>query len=152
MLGEDLLGEVDLFVDLGGSQLRGVRIFEPVADSVGDGVGLAFVGFVDAVVDCLLPLVFRWQIEVDVRPSSPAFTEESSKQEFHAHRINRSDFQCVAPPAKVREATSPGSAIQRRNPWRDRVTSTKGLEAGGMKSVASGLSAQAGSAPPWQRW
>lgn len=44
MFGEDLFGEVDLFVDLCGSQLRGVRIFEHVAYRVGDGVCLVFVG------------------------------------------------------------------------------------------------------------
>ncbi len=58
------------------------------------------------VLDRLLALLFRGQIEINVRPFSAAFAQESLKEQFHADRINRGDFERVTD-GRVCRAPSP---------------------------------------------
>ena len=48
------------------------------------------------VLYCLLALLFRRKIKIDVRPLAPVFAQKAFKQQFHADRVNRRDFERVA--------------------------------------------------------
>src|ERR1700722_451297 len=48
------------------------------------------------VLNRLLALVSRRQIEIDVRPFSTAFAEEALKEQIHADGINCGNFQGIA--------------------------------------------------------
>ena len=53
------------------------------------------VALVD-VLNGLLSLVFGRQIEIDVRPFAAALAQEALKEQFHADRIDRRDFERIA--------------------------------------------------------
>ena len=48
------------------------------------------------VLNCLFAFISGGEIKVDVRPFSTAFAQEALKKQFHANRIDRGYFQCVA--------------------------------------------------------
>ena len=48
------------------------------------------------VLNGLLALVFRRQIEIDVRPLAAALAQEALKEQLHANRIDGGDFERIA--------------------------------------------------------
>ena len=58
------------------------------------------------VLNRLLPLLLRRQIQINVRPLAPALAEETLKQKLHPHRVNRRNLQRIAH-RRIRRAPPP---------------------------------------------
>jgi hypothetical protein len=59
------------------------------------------------VLDRLFALVFRRQIEVDVRPLVSALAQEPLEEQFHAYRIDGRDFEARSRPRSWRRCPGP---------------------------------------------
>ena len=57
------------------------------------------------ILNRLLALLFRRQIEIDVRPLAAALIQKALKQQFHTHRIDGRDLQRIAD-CRIRRAAA----------------------------------------------
>src|SRR6202044_890372 len=67
----------------------------PIGDYVRGHRGAAFAVALIDVLDDLLALVAARQIDIDVGPFTALFGKETLEQQFHSHRIDRSDSQRI---------------------------------------------------------
>ena len=82
------------------------RRFAAIGDDVGrHGRAQLAVALVD-VLDGLLALLFRGQVEIDVRPFVAALAQKALEEQFHANRIDGRNFQRVADGGIGRAAAS----------------------------------------------
>ena len=67
-----------------------------IGNDVGCHCGAQFAVTLIDVLDGLLALLFRGQIEIDVRPLSTALAQKTLEEQLHADRINGRDLECIA--------------------------------------------------------
>src|ERR1700733_9380590 len=77
------------FADLAGSRLAAI------GDDIRSHGSAKFAVTLVNILNGLFALTFGWEVEIDVRPLSSTFAEESFEQQLHANRVNGGYFECI---------------------------------------------------------